>query len=149
MSDRFAKSVIAAIAASLLSSGASAVSLRDISPAMRHPVKCMVELLKKEPSITGVKIGRMTGMTPGYAGPFPLDDRRWIHPYVEYTKAKGPYHQIVRFYSDGGTLGDQFSFMAMLPGLSVVGERPDDWGTHDVIRKWKAACGVNASVLYN
>lgn len=120
----------------------------------------MADVLKAEPGVSDVEIGVTVGPNPIDSGILIFAERGWVHPFIDYTTTdRRGYRERLRFESTRGIRpdwtslndvgSDEFSFMTMLNGLSVGGERADDVGTHAVTAKWEAVCGVNASVVYN
>jgi hypothetical protein len=129
-----------AVLACAVATASVAASLKDVDPQVLKDAQCMVAVLKKEPGIDEAKLG--------------VTDRAgWVHPYVEYRSVadKDGYRQVVHFEASRGTLGESkkdYYFETVLSGLFTPGNGPNDWGASAFIDKWKAECGVDATILF-
>jgi hypothetical protein len=119
----------------------TAASLKDVDPQVLKDAQCMVAVLKKEPGIDEAKLGVKTS-------------DGWVHPYVEYRTFadKNGDQQVIRFEALRGALGESkkdYYFETVLFGLIAAGQgAPNDWGASALIDKWKAECGVDATILF-
>jgi hypothetical protein len=128
-------------AATLASAHATTVGM---APQLRKDAECMFRVLKTVPGVDHVKLGASSY-------------QNWIHPYLEYraTADETGYRQVIRYDAERACTVDNphnccstadrdYCFVAILSGLTASGTEPSDWGTRDIDRKWKSACGVTA-----
>jgi hypothetical protein len=102
---------------------------------------CMVRVLRTVPGVTEPKFGYAWGLDGG-----PLR-------FVQYSYPSRYDHQPVRvtFWELGDVPNENTKpeFDTRMSGLFTEGEKgPDDYGANTIIPRWKASCGVGASIEY-
>ena len=130
----------------VVSCGVVTVTSALCAPANSSPsplnraAECMLNVLKTVP---GVDEPELENFSSGI----------WARPLLKYryTNKKGEKFTVTflaqrRDHSDY----EGFSLHADLPGLFTPGTAgPDDWGTIEITKRWKAECGADTDVLYN
>ena len=101
---------------------------------------CMVDVLKTVDDVTEPMAGYFR------------DPHDGLLPFVRYTYPSRHSHDaaVVSFkadshFSDDPTKGQ---FMAVMSGLSRVGEEPDVFGADKIIKLWKDRCGVASNIFF-
>lgn len=106
--------------------------------------KCMLNVLK---TVTGVSDPRR-GITVGIPGQVLPPPGRVPRPYVEYrADEEARWTTPTRFIYESSNKSAIF-FQTVLPGMVSAGTTPDTHVTDIVIKRWKARCGVQTSVLF-
>ena len=112
-------------------------SLHDLPPELQQKAECMLAILKATPGVSGARLGVSTR-------------GGWTHPFLEYrADEKTRWVQPTRFDLQkraDRNLG-KYWFLAILPGLTAVGEDLDFHVTDAVVKAWKDQSGVQASIL--
>jgi hypothetical protein len=128
-----------------LASSARAASLDDVAPQMRKDAECMATVLRNVPRIDQVEVGVYR-------------HGRTAFPYVRFLAAPDrnnnretiSYSAHMACWAKNGTCetfdGRNYMFVATLPGWDQP--RPTNWGTPEIEHRWKAECGVHATVVY-
>ena len=125
-------------AATLASAQAKSPTMADVAPQLRKNAECMFRVLRTVPGIDHVRLGVE-------------NDQNWLHPYLEY-RAKADergFRPTMRYNAERACTADNrhnwcSRFVVLLSGLTSPGKEPSDWGTRDINKKWKSACGVTA-----
>lgn len=104
-------------------------------PRLAQAVECMLRVLKTVPGVSEPKLD--TTQSSGV-----------MVPIVEYRAAeKASWTQPTRFVFQPES-NRTIWFQALLPGLISTGTDLDWHVTKVVVKKWKAQCGVEATVLF-
>jgi hypothetical protein len=127
---------IGAMASLACVAGASA---HGVPPELKKLATCMVETLQSVPGVDRPEMGV-------------TDTPDWAYPYVQYRYTdKTDGQRTIRFVASRTPVpgGYRYSFQVELPGMVAAGKAaPDDWGTGEVTRLWKARCGTDVDVLF-
>ena len=99
---------------------------------LKQATECMLKVLKAVHGVRDPKVGN--GI---------------VAPYVEYKAAENARwgDSPTRFVLQPAKKGT-ISFQGILPGMTTVGSFPDTHITDIVIKKWKARCRVQATILF-
>jgi hypothetical protein len=111
---------------------------KEMPSSLQQSEACMLAVLGATPGVMDAKLGTFGNNDP-------------THNFVTYRASdKDGNMATIRFYAHASGGNRIPGFMVTLPGRDAAGAKaPRDWGTGDVMRKWKAQCGVNASAHYS
>jgi hypothetical protein len=131
--------------------GAHALSVHDLDPKLQRTVACMTRTAKGIPGVDQIR-ETLSDSQSFFSGGTHPDRSSWIHPLVSYraTERPGDSYVVTFDVARSGAQGNyEYSFLADLPGLSLVGQRPSDWKAGIVTRLWRARCQAAASAVFN
>jgi hypothetical protein len=103
----------------------------DVPTPLEQTAECMLEVLKTMPEVSEPKLGVTTS-------------EGWTHPFVEYRAAEALTAATpIRFDAKKADRGGYW-FLAVKSGLGA----PEFHVTDAIIKKWKAQCRADATVLF-
>jgi hypothetical protein len=104
----------------------------DVPAPLEQTAKCMLEVLKTTPEVGEPKLGVTTS-------------EGWTHPFVEYRAAEALSGATpIRFDAKKAERGGYW-FLAVTSGLGA----PEFHVTDAIMKKWKAQCRADATVLFS
>ena len=106
-----------------------------VPPPLERAAACMLPVLKTTPGVHNAKLGVSTC-------------QGWSHPYLEYEpEEKSRWVEPTRFEAHRSSAQGPYWFLAMVPGITTPGKALDYHVSQEVVRRWKAQCRVDATLL--